>query len=106
MFVGLCLGIFSAFMTKTQVAAQTQDNQDLVNQYRTLINETNQMVKEIVDNFDQISAVRTVLASLPDSTDQQVKQQLLDLSQTLVNQTEDLILDLIAQSFFQKFRRN
>ena len=99
MFVGLCLGMFSACMTNTQVAAQTQDRRDLLNQSRTLVNETNQIRGEIAGDLSELSEVLNLLhyASLLDTTDpliMQSKQQLSDRSQKLVNQTQELIADL------------
>ena len=101
MFVGLCLGMFGARMKNTQVAAQTQDRQDLLNQFRTLTNETNQIRGEIAGDLNDLSEVLMLLryASLSNSTDPlavQNKQQLAAFSQKLVNQTKELVVDLNA----------
>ena len=95
MFVVVCLGIFSAFMTNTQVAAQlTQAEQDILNQSQTLINETNEIFKELTGNFTEFSEVQIALASLQSSTDPLIRQQRLDKAQTLFNQITELRLEL------------
>ena len=98
MLLVVCLGIFSAFMTNTQVAAQlTQSEQGILNQSQTLINETNEIYKELVGNLTQYSLVQVQIAlasSLPNSTNQLVKQQMSDLAQTLANQINELTSEL------------
>ena len=97
MFVVVCLGIFSAFMTNTQVAAQlTQAEQDILNQSQTLVNETNEIFKELAGNVTEFSLVQIALASLPTSTNQTIKQQMLDKARTLFNQITELRLELDA----------
>ena len=97
MFVVVCLGIFSAFMTNTQVAAQlTQSEQGTLDQSQTIVNETNEIFKELVGNLTAFSFVQVqiALASLQSSTDPLIKQQMLDKAQTLANQIIELNLEL------------